>query len=365
MKYVVLVVLWVGLACGVKAQSNDDFLKQFDRANDLLREGKFEESRELLESLIKDDKEHAGTYLYNKTLSYVFEDDYDNAIKTGKKLKKKKYRSVSGFHILGAAYSAKGDVKKAEKTFEKGLKYFPNAGILFYELGNIEMNRENYGLALRNYERGIAKEPTYPANYYWASKIYMANEDAYLGLIYGEIFLNLEPLGARHQDVSEVMYKIYEDNMSFENKDSATASFVSRNMTITISSASFEEITAAMKRAANHYGRNHYQPVMVEAVLGETQFELQSLSRIRERFTRLYHEGDHPDVVVFDYQKKLLDKGYLEAYNYWLFADADEPGFVVWTSQNPDLYREFIEWFKENPLELTRENKFHTADYGY
>lgn len=347
------------------AQPSDSLKRETLKALDLMESGSFAESRAILEALEQEDPENKGLYIYERTYSFVLEEDFDNAIKTGKKLKKKKYRTDQGFQLLGNCYSYNGEIKKAIKTYEKGMKYFPHSGRLYLERGNIELHRENYGLAMKHYEKAIEVDPSFPSNYYWASKLYLSSDHEYWGLIYGELFLNLERSGKRHKDVSEVMYKIYEDKIDFTAKDTPVVSFVSSNISISLTSANMDELKEKMDRALNNYGRKHFQPVMALSVAGETQFELGSLSRIRERFVDFYFNEDRPEVVLFDFQKKLKEKGYLEAYNYWLFADADEPSFTVWTSQNPDLYKEFVDWFEHNKIELNNKNKFITANYDF
>lgn len=363
MKKIVLFLIVALLSVNFQAQVSDSIKRETLKALELMDGGEYAQSRVILEALEKEDADNKAVYMYERAYSYALEKDFDKSIKTGKKLKKKKYRTDKGFQLLGNCYSYNGDVKKAVKTYEKGMKHFPNSGRLQLERGNIELHRENYDLALSYYETGIEVDPAFSSNYYWASKLYMSSEREYWGLIYGELFLNLERSGDRHKDVSEVMFKIYEDNMDFSNQDTPSVSFVSNQINISISSANVEEFGEKLDRALNNFGRKHYQPVMALAVAGETQFELMSLSRIRDRFADIYTSGDHPDLVLFDFQKKLSDKGYFEAYNYWLFADADEPSFAVWTSQNPDLYREFVNWFEENKIELNAENKFVTSDY--
>lgn len=365
MKKLIFTVFFACVYAGFQAQPTDSIKRVTLKAVELMEAEKFAESREILNALEKEDPENKGLYIYEKAYSYVLEKDYDNAVKISKKLKRKKYRSARGFQLLGNCYSYNGEVKKAIKTYEKGMKHFPNSGRLQLERGNIELHRENYGLAMKYYEKGIEVDPGFASNYYWAAKLYMSSDHVYWGLIYGELFLNLERSGKRHKDVSEVMYKIYEDNMDFAVNDTPVVTFVSNENSISIGSTDMDELHNKMKRALNNYGRKHYQPVMALSVAGESQFELGALSRIRERFVDFYFHEERPDMVLFDFQKNLKEKGYLEAYNYWLFADADEPSFVVWTSQNPDLYKEFVDWFEVNKMKLDAENKFITSDYEF
>ena len=64
--------------------------------------------------------------------------------------------------------------------------------------------------AIPYYEKGIEMAPEYPSNYYRLARIYCNSENEIWGVIYGEIFMNLERNTQRTREISALLYQTYQ-----------------------------------------------------------------------------------------------------------------------------------------------------------
>jgi hypothetical protein len=116
---------------------------------------------------------------------------------------------------------------------------------------------------------------------------------------------------------------------------------------------------------AMQYEMNMILSLPLEMKTKKVDHEL--LSDLRTAFVQSWYErklnNDYPN-VLFDYQKKLSEKGHLEAYNYWLMMKGDKKSFEEWKKKNTGKYNAFIEWFKINPIHLSDKEKFYRWQYN-
>jgi hypothetical protein len=208
------------------------------------------------------------------------------------------------------------------------------------------------------YEQGIRVDPAYPSNYFRATKLYCNSTDEIWGMIYGEIFMNLERNSARTQEISKLLYDTYKSQIKFTSDTSTSISFSKNNI------INANELTKSAKIKIP-FGMI-YEPTMAFAVISEKVIDLNSLDRIRGRFIDFYFERSfhktYPN-VLFEYQKKVKDAGHLEAYNHWLLMMGDEPSFKLWQNANSDKWDSFVKWFTDNPLELDSGHSFYRDQY--
>lgn len=323
-------------------------------AIELMDNGEYDKSLKLLEEARKLDPKNI-VYPYEIAYANYLRGDYKTAIKTLRPLLKHPDVYDIVYQLLGNSYSMDGQRKKAIQTYEKGIKLFPNSGKLYLERGNMELLVKEYGKALSYYEKGIEADPAHPSNYYWASKIYCATTEEVWGMIYGEIFMNLERNTRRTAEISKLLFNIYKSEITFS--DSSTIVSFSQNASISLSSI------ADMKLP---YGVGVYEPTLILSMLGVEEINLSTLNEIRSNFVDNYFKKEHnkkyPN-VLFDYQKQIKDAGHMEAYNYWILMMGDEEGFVAWQSANQEKWESFVEWFNSHQLQIDENSKFHSSQY--
>ncbi|MDF2456017.1 MAG: repeat-containing protein [Cytophagaceae bacterium] len=343
----------------LQAQSSEDkALAKAQEAIKLVDEGKYAEGIKLLEDAQKLDPKNT-TYPYEIAYAYYAQKDYKKAIKYLEPLMKQNNAKENVYQLVGNAYDLMGNKNKALSIYDEGLKRFPTSGSLHLERGNMQLFKEDYDGALAYYEKGIEVAPKFASNYYWASRIYWSSSEKVWGMLYGEIFINLEPNTKRAGEISKLLYDTYKQGIEFTSDTSMTVSF-SKHAVMSVSEL---EKGGAMKMP---FGTFVYEVTLLTSIVPEKKIDLASLNRIRTNFVDLYHQNKnntkYPN-VLFDYQQQVITAGHFEAYNYWLLGKGEEAAFSQWRTENKAKWDAFVDWFNENKLSLNKDHKFYRQQY--
>ena len=360
MKKIILLFLSACLGLPLFAQTDRAELdKQIGYAVMLMDNGAVDESMDVLNELLKTYPDDF-TIRYELAYAHYLKQDYAGTIKILKKGQKKEDAEDILYQLMGNAYDVAGNPKQALAAYKQGLKRFPNSGRLYFEQGVVHGTRYNdYNAAMACFEKGIEMDPVYPSNYFWASKLFCESSDEEVwGMIYGEIFLNLEPGTPRTEEISRLLYNTYKNEITFPNDTTVSVSF-SRHNVIDLAAL------IGTGRSLLPYGMGVYEATLSLALIGEKEIDLASLNRIRKAFLDNYYKnfGERFPNALFAYQKEVEAAGHLEAYNYWVLSAGDPQGFVVWSEDNPEKWETFVEWFTENPIPLDRNNRFYRGQY--
>lgn len=332
------------------AQNNQDLAKQKGKeAIKLEDEGKFDEALKLLDEAQKLDPDNIA-YPYEATYAYYSQKKYDKVITVLEKLKDRPDTFDRLYQLLGNSYDMVQKQDKAIAVYEEGLKKFPNSGCLYLERGVIPLVKKEYNEALKFFEKGIDAEPGFPSNYFWAAKLYCGSENEMWGMIYGEIFMNLERNSQRTSEISKLLYDTYRSEIKFPSPDKATVSF-NKQMTMQVDDIKNNKLPYGMV----------YEAMLSIGIVGEKEINLASLNNIRANFLKAYNKNNfekkYPN-VLFEYQNKVQAAGHLEAYNYWILMKGDEPAFTVWQQANKSKWDAFAQWFMSNGLQADAEHYF-------
>ncbi|MBN2638060.1 MAG: hypothetical protein JXR65_03115 [Bacteroidales bacterium] len=324
----------------------------------LMDAGNIQESLELLKQAQKLDPDN---YVYPYEVAYAnyVLKNYSESIKILKGIINYKGVNDRLYQLLGNSYDMMGNSKKAIKIYDRGLKIFVNSGKLYLEKGNVFWMKKEYLTALPFYEKGIEVDPSFPSNYYRAALIYCSSSEKVWGMIYGEIFINLERNSRRTQTISKLLYDNYVSQISIVNDTTISVSFSKDNIV---------EVNDKNKlfKLKLPYGTFIYETLISMSVAGTTKIDINTLSKIRANFIRLYYqkgyEKKYPN-VLFAYEKKILDLGYFDEYSHWILMKGDEKGFEQWLNENKSKWNSFIEWFSKNPININKENAFFSGQY--
>jgi tetratricopeptide (TPR) repeat protein len=211
-------------------------LSKGQEAIELMDNGKIKESIKLLKEAEKLDPERFD-YPYELAYAHYIDQDYKGAIKILEKNKNHKDVTERLFQLLGNSYDVIGKTDKAFVAYDEGLEIFPNSGMIHLEKGNVYWNKEKYNEAHPFYEKGIEIDPSFSSNYYRATLLYCSSTEEVWGLIYGEIFMNLERNSKRTSEISKLLYDTYKSQIKFTSDTSFSVSF-SQNAQINISDLS-------------------------------------------------------------------------------------------------------------------------------
>ncbi|MFN8241420.1 MAG: tetratricopeptide repeat protein [Bacteroidales bacterium] len=358
-----LLILFTCLITSIAVWSQDNKALANEKAKkavEMMDTGSPDEAIAMLEEAKKLDP---GTYVYDYEIGYALflKKDYAGALEVYKKTVRYKDKNDQCYQMLGNAWDYVGEPDKAIKAYDQGLKLFPTSGRLYLEKGTVYNIQKKFGEALLNYEKGILVDPSYPSNYYRATQLLCNSDEEVWGMIYGEIFLNLEPNTARTGEISKMLFDTYKSQVKFISDSSFSVSF-SKQTVINLSVKDIKNLQSFKLP----YGSSFYEPTLILSLVGEKTIDLASLNRIRGRFVDNYMLRDnnikYPN-VLFDYQKKIKDAGHFEAYNYWLLGGGDEKEFSEWQSANEEKWDQFVDWYNSNRLVLNADTMFNRFKY--
>jgi tetratricopeptide (TPR) repeat protein len=349
------VLTFILIAGQLFGQNNKEkALAKGNEAIKLMDNGQIAESIKLLEESMKLDPDNID-YPYEIGYAHYMTKDYQKAIDFLTPLTKRKDASDRVYQLLGNSYDNIGQRDKSIETYEAGLKKSPKSGKLYLELGGMYLHTKEYDKAINYYEKGIDVEPDYSSNYYRLAKTFLNSEEEVWGMIYGEIFMNLERNSSRTTEISKLLYDTYRSEIKFTSDTSFTVSF-SKNAVININS----------KKIELPFGVSVYEPTLMMEMLSEKQIDINSLDRIRTGFVKSYFNNNKDKKfpnILFDYQNRILKEGHLESYNHWILMKGDEEGFNKWQEANTDKWDKFISWFNPNGLKIDDKNKFIRTQY--
>jgi len=320
-------------------------------------QGMFEHALDLLSQAETLDPASA-VYPYEMAYSYYSTKQYQRAIDILVKLTVHKDVFARVYQLLGNAYDDNGQNDKAIETYNAGLKIFPKSGELYLESAVIQIGKKEYDKALNLCEAGIKADPAFPSNYYWATRIYCNSTEKVWGMVYGELFINIERNTKRTAEISKLLYDTYKSSINIDTPGKTSVDF-SKQLTVEV------DPKADVSKFKVPFNLAYGLPVLM-AIGNEKVINLESLDHIRTQFLASYHQSGYDKKypnVLYDYQDEVAKAGHLEAYNYWLLMKGDEPAFDAWRQNNKDKWDKFIIWFNANPIKLSEANCFYRGQY--
>lgn len=254
-------------------------------------------------------------------LAFYYQNNSTKALEIIKPLLDREDADDQCYQIAGNIYKQLDQEKECDKLFRKGLKKFPQSGPLYNELGEYLFTQKDEAGAITQWEAGIEIDPNFSKNYYNAAKYYNLNEEYIWSILYGEIFVNMEPLSSRAPEIKTIVLENYK-NYFINAPQIKTGK--NKNKFIAALIETFNKQSDVAK-----YGIN-----------------TESLTMLRTRFI-LEWSNNYANTFpfkLFDQQKQLLQEGMFDAYNQWLFGSV----------QNLAVYQNFtVAHSKENTEFIT------------
>ncbi len=269
--------------------------------------------------------------------SYYLQNDFANALETIKPVVEGDQADVQSFQIAGTVYRAIEDTKNGARVYTKGLKKFPLSGALYSEYGELLWQKKDLN-AIYEWQKGIQADPNYPGNYYHAARYYYFTSEKVWGLIYGEIFINLESYTIRTAEIKNLLTEGYQklflstDLLKDFNEKKQTA---------------FEKafLTAMNSQSA--------------VVAGGISTDV--LIKVRTGFLDHWYKNYASTFPfrLFDYQKQLLESGMFAAYNEWIFSSGATPdAYQQWVASNKEAYEQFNYFQRGRVFKLPKDQYY-------
>ncbi|MBS1912166.1 MAG: hypothetical protein JST22_09285 [Bacteroidetes bacterium] len=356
--------IFASMTTALHAQTDSDRV----RAREICRrgiaavdEGNLEKGLDLIQQAAVLDPANPN-YKYEQAYISVMKREYATAVTMMEPLMNDSAAQDVWYQLLGNCYDYQGNPKKAVETYSLGLKRFPNSGPLHLELGVMSLKEDSVAKAVRFWEQGIRRAPRFASNYYWAAKAFCSGTERLWGLLYGEIFMNLEPASRRASEISKLLFNTYAAAITL-HKDSLRVDVL-------------EHVTIDAKDISEHvkppYSLDATTALTMAGAAGmhkgdgaTVQMTVERLHAIREKFIGIWFERGldtaHAN-VLHQYQKQLLDAGHFEAYDRYLFREADASAFQAWYDAHEDAMKNWIAWMDGHSIPIDERHYFSRLD---
>lgn len=268
-------------------------------------------------------------------LCYYMQNENTKALNVIRPLLDKENADEQTFQFAGLIYQRLNQPKDADRVYKRGLKLFPKSGVLYNDYGELLWAQKDY-TAIAQWEKGIKEDPNFAENYFNAAKFYFLSQDRIWALIYGEIFINLEPHSQRTIEAKSILTEGYKKLYS------------QPNLLSDIKGKNPFEIAFLTDM-------NKQNDVVVRGLNAET------LTMIRTRFilSWFHNYNQNFPFALFNAQKYMLENGLFQAYNQWIFGAAQSlSAFQNWTTTHTAEYDAFSKYLQNRHF-VTPGNEYY------
>jgi tetratricopeptide (TPR) repeat protein len=271
-----------------EAQQQQDAKAMQENARDFVKKGDYNNAVLVLNRAVQQEPENLDI---QKDLAFALylKTDFNKALETIKPLLDRRDAEVQVYQVAGMIYKGKEDLAEAEKLYKKGIKRFPESGVLYNDYGELLWYKKDNN-AIRLWEKGMEMAPNYSGNYYNGARYYYYTNDKTWSIIYGEIFVNMESYSRRTIEIKNLLLESY------------------------------------------------------KKLLTDTGITPESLTMLRTSFILDWDDkyASKFPFRLFEYHRQLLKQGLFESYNQWLFGPIQNlTAFQNWTNKHTESYTEF------------------------
>ncbi len=303
-------LLFIGLVTGqlLFAQTEDSLQKV---AMKQAQAGDFDASYRTLNAALKQ-KPNDLALLKDQAYICYLKRDFVTGLTVSQALVQRPDADEQCYQIMGNIYKELAEFKEGAKMYRSALQKFPASGVLYSEYGDLLMQDHDMKDAISTWEKGIQVDVNNNSNYYYASKYYFATNNLLWGLLYGEIFVNIESYTQRTTEIKDLLYAGYKKLFTGNTLQSTNSG--SKGIAKAISDVLVKDAS----------------PISGDTIL--------AISAIRTKFIVDWVNSGQAKVYpfrLFDLHRQLIESKAFDAYNVWLFgASADEKKYNAWQKQN-------------------------------
>ena len=277
------------------AQDSSEIIRN---ARGYMQNKEYEKAISLLKESIADD---STVLSFKKELFWCYykQDSLNKSLKTIQTILKTNQADDQCFQMCGYIFRALGRFASCDSILKIGLTRFPNSGPLYNDLGERLAEQKNI-LAIKCWENGIQKDPNFGGNYFNASLYYFNNKNPFWALMYGEIYVNLSPLGDKSITIRKKMLEVYKNifaNIKQMNATSFSTPFAKKYLTHLFKQEEIAKKTLSLD----------------DILMARTRF---LLDWYNDRNTMLPFR-------LFEMHRELLQRGLFTAYHQWMFGLVD------------------------------------------
>lgn len=364
LKPILLLTLFLLIGNVLIGQSNEEKALELGlNAIKLMDEGKLDESITLLDQAQKLHPERMD-YPYELAFAYYKKKDYPKSIQLLNTITDHTDATDFVYQLLGNSYDLIGKPELALETYQKGMAKFSNSGKFHLESGNIKFHNEEYNEAIAFWEEGIKINPNYSSNYYQLSKTFSLTQERIWTLIYGEYFILLEPNTQRTEEISKLLYENYEKSYEILSDSTGELHLTEKGFQIVVN---HKKDLRKLKKGILPFEGTFATAFASSAINFQNEINLASIYNVRKNFLESWFNEkkiykNYPNKLL-EYQKQIQKNELFETYTYWILSQGNPIEYQDWYSKNEQNFTNFVNWFKENRIDISERDYNSRRDY--
>lgn len=330
-RFVAGVLILLLSAVGVSAQTAAELR---ENARSFMQQGDFSNATLVLNRALQ--LEPGNTEIIRElSLSQFLQKDFSKALETLTPLLNSDDADDQTYQIAGSIQRQLNNPREAEKIYRKAIKKFPSSGPLYNDYGDLLWAQQDIN-AIRQWEKGIETDPSFSKNYYNACKYYALRSNWVWASLYGEIFVNIEPIGSRTPEIKALLLEGYKKIFIAGNPEPGSE---------------IRPFETAFRATLDK-----------QSSLSARGINAETLTMIRTRFI-LDWDGANAQQFpfrLFDLHRQLLREGLFDAYNQWLFGSSENlAAFQQWTASHDAEYKAFTKMQRSRIFKLPAGQYYH------
>lgn len=335
------------------SQLPDRALRTMDTCMALVHDGQYEAALERFDRLVK---EYPESYVvqYERMCALYRLQRYDETVKAAKVLIKQKNATGAVYQVYGNALDDAGKKDEAIKIYNEGVKLFPETGILYLELGVIDLRENNYVGAITEFEKGIVADPGFASNYYRAAQILFASggNNKVWALVYGESAALLALTNQnRMKEMAGDIRDLWKESVEVVGDSVKVSLMKNKEFKISINGDN-----AQLAFPNVFEGCASLAVLQNEGMMNPFTASLEQLIALRKGLVENYYKVTDNlfgnSMYLLPYHKSIIDAGHWEAYNYFLFGSVFPEELNKWIDDNEEKLYAFAAWYNEHPYVL-------------
>lgn len=270
--------------------------------------------------------------------------------------------SPMAYAYCSYCYAGMGDEKRRFKILETGVNWH-RSGELNYLMGMYYIDQKEYSDALNYFARALRYNPMMYQNYIEAGLIALEIMDMRVwGMLWVETGLLLQPYNDDYlMAVGDTMHQCFEESIHTDTDGKTQVIYFLPDQNIGI--VEYKDKNKRKRKCLDF--ESIYQACACKALRKLTANDrtisasIADMARLRKGIVDIYFADTGnlygKAMLLPEYQKRIIDAGHWEAYNYFLFSKALPDEFTAWHNENAESLAAFLNWLDENPLLLGRE----------
>jgi tetratricopeptide (TPR) repeat protein len=268
--------------------------------------------------------------MYEISLSYLLQEDYENALKYSTKVVNSNYKPllVDAYIVKSSALAALSKYPDAIALLNEALKKCGNDYLLFYNLALSYSKNQDPANAIVYLEKTIEERVNYSEAYYLYGYT-LADQNRWMeAMLAFDSFLLLEPDDDRSKDVFADMVDILQHKLT----DSDTKSSGVKGLDLLRIKNILTKVKKTIPEGVKDYDYLCFQEA-TKSILSEL---------------KLMQKEDNDGMFWNNFVPTftdILDSGYFDVFCHYISAAA-YPESLVWWKANQKKVEEFVDWFE-------------------